>query len=588
MTIVGYTSTYAPPGAGAVATTVQAKLAQIVSVIDFGADPLGVADSAPKFTTAGSSAAVIEVNVPAGIFKLSSSPTPTGIVTWFIHSGATFTGPGVLPGTVIQQAEPLGALVIQRNLNASNLLGYSLLKLGIATGAEGGWTSNPATSNWVVEYPYISSFNGRSGAAPAGIWATNPIAEVKVNNDVACWSGEFDLNNDASNQADPGGALHKNGVSSVSGGFQKATAAFLASSRLTDGSNWWNHCYYGERAITYGCWMRQPAGDTLNAFAGAAFFDQSNSAVSFLVNSGSHTYAIDLNGGTYSSQAIRIPNNSGLVGRNAASSADLLIISLNASNNIQLGTAGGAANIVANASILPNSDNLYQVGATGLRFSVVWAANGTIQTSDPKLKTNIADLPSVTNLVKSLNPKTFQWKVGGYELVEIEEEQEVQATEEVTEEYEEIEVIGGQPTLLKKTRIKQRLLFDVLPVIDENGQPVMHKEMARLPDATGALIYQERVTARVHHAPRMVKKKVKVHKESPKPGKRTHWGFLATDVRDEFAKLGQDFGGYVLGEDGTHHLRPDQLIPVLWKAAQELQTQLAALQAEVAALKRKP
>ena len=31
-----------------------------------------------------------------------------------------------------------------------------------------------------------------------------------------------------------------------------------------------------------------------------------------------------------------------------------------------------------------------------------------------------------------------------------------------------------------------------------------------------------------------------------------------------------DYAAYVKGEDGTEHLRPDQLIPVLWKAVQEL------------------
>jgi hypothetical protein len=55
-----------------------------------------------------------------------------------------------------------------------------------------------------------------------------------------------------------------------------------------------------------------------------------------------------------------------------------------------------------------------------------------------------------------------------------------------------------------------------------------------------------------------------------KPGKRTHWGFLASDVKAAFDKTGLDFGGYVKDEEGVEHLRPDQLIPVLWKAIQEL------------------
>ena len=41
-----------------------------------------------------------------------------------------------------------------------------------------------------------------------------------------------------------------------------------------------------------------------------------------------------------------------------------------------------------------------------------------------------------------------------------------------------------------------------------------------------------------------------------------------------------DFGGYVKAEDGTQHLRPDQLIPVLWKALQEALQHIEALEAK--------
>jgi hypothetical protein len=40
-----------------------------------------------------------------------------------------------------------------------------------------------------------------------------------------------------------------------------------------------------------------------------------------------------------------------------------------------------------------------------------------------------------------------------------------------------------------------------------------------------------------------------------------------------------DFGGYVKAEDGSENLRPDQLIPVLWKAVQELKAEIDILNA---------
>ena len=66
---------YQPAGNGAVATTVQSKLLETVSVKDFGADPTGAADSGPAFRKA---AAYIEsigggvIGVPPGLYRCAS------------------------------------------------------------------------------------------------------------------------------------------------------------------------------------------------------------------------------------------------------------------------------------------------------------------------------------------------------------------------------------------------------------------------------------------------------------------------------------------------------------------------------------
>jgi len=52
---------YTPPGTGAVATTVAAKLGQFVSVMDFGADPTGVTDSSTAFQNAFNSSPFVYV-----------------------------------------------------------------------------------------------------------------------------------------------------------------------------------------------------------------------------------------------------------------------------------------------------------------------------------------------------------------------------------------------------------------------------------------------------------------------------------------------------------------------------------------------
>lgn len=84
---------------GSVARTQHDKNAESSSVLDFGADSTGVADSAAAFSAAG--AAASEIHVPAGIWKLNSTPTASGTVVWVIHRGASFTGAGNLPGNIV-------------------------------------------------------------------------------------------------------------------------------------------------------------------------------------------------------------------------------------------------------------------------------------------------------------------------------------------------------------------------------------------------------------------------------------------------------------------------------------------------------
>ena len=65
--------TYTPAGAGAVTTTVQAKLRESVSVLDFGADPTGVASSVVAFNAAVANGGT--VYVPSGTYRLDDKVT---------------------------------------------------------------------------------------------------------------------------------------------------------------------------------------------------------------------------------------------------------------------------------------------------------------------------------------------------------------------------------------------------------------------------------------------------------------------------------------------------------------------------------
>jgi hypothetical protein len=80
---------------------------------------------------------------------------------------------------------------------------------------------------------------------------------------------------------------------------------------------------------------------------------------------------------------------------------------------IHLG-AGGSGSIListaAGAGMLPYGDNTTILGSGSNRWSVVYAANGTIQTSDAREKDNIKDSDLGLDFINQLHPVSFIWK----------------------------------------------------------------------------------------------------------------------------------------------------------------------------------
>lgn len=64
-------------------------------------------------------------------------------------------------------------------------------------------------------------------------------------------------------------------------------------------------------------------------------------------------------------------------------------------------------------AFVPGTDNAYTTGDATNRWSAVWAANGVIQTSDARLKTNVANSVLGLSFINSLRPVSYKWIEGG-------------------------------------------------------------------------------------------------------------------------------------------------------------------------------
>jgi hypothetical protein len=65
----------------------------------------------------------------------------------------------------------------------------------------------------------------------------------------------------------------------------------------------------------------------------------------------------------------------------------------------------------------PGADNAYSCGTASFRWSAIYAANGTIQTSDTRLKTDIAESKLGLAFINALRPVSYKWIVGAQDVV---------------------------------------------------------------------------------------------------------------------------------------------------------------------------
>jgi hypothetical protein len=261
-----------------------------------------------------------------------------------------------------------------------------------------------------------------------------------------------------------------------------------------------------------------------------AGFDCYSGATFALRDTGSHSVGIELRG-SYSTAAVRIPQGVSISSLNPSGDT-VRMLNVDSQYNLRLGAPSGMTNLLAERTLLPATDNTFQLGSAQQRWTSVWAANGTIQTSDARLKTEVEDISSeqAARFIDALEPKSFKWRVGGQEAVVEKQKREIL----LRHEDQVIEMQSSDGSMVEHTLN--------VPIFEEQDVDVVvgYKSV---------------------------------------PGKRRHFGVVAGNVKAACDAAGiADFGGYVRDEDGTEAVRPDQLLAMALVELRSLRQRMATLE----------
>lgn len=514
------------------------------------------------------------LNAGAGGFHLGVSPS-LGVAT---SAGLNIAGAQAIPfSPVTNNPVTLTSFVVHGTTAAVSQREF--LAIYSFTSNKGSGESSPDTDK-VTLYAEIDAVSGTGD-----VWVMNGVLTQEAGSGLtynAQWV-EIDFNNFLANRGETPGlsgfvAPVSNGISLSGDG--TAQGGFHCTSGIAiEGAEW-------NRGVT-----------VIHALQ--AGFQEVSGATRGLDMRGSYSYAIDTLTAGIGGYAIRIGNDTFIGTRDSGNSVDVNLIGL-ATSNIVIGDPNsGSLNQYGNLlPISPTPTTAASYPAIGqnsvFTYKNCYLQNDVTVTSDPSLKENIRPLPATQDIVASINPIIFNW-IGGDDVdwVETSETQTVHATEMVTWEEDVVKVVNGVATQVKQTKTEEKHLYDYLPVVNPDGtqvidvRPAKPAVMGKDKDGNPVVVREARPEKRapkVHRVPRMVQVAVKSKKAVVKTGATDHWGFDAKQVGAYFAGKGLGFGGHVVGADGLELMRPGQLIPILWKRAQEMDAEITELKKLVATL----
>jgi hypothetical protein len=85
-------------------------------------------------------------------------------------------------------------------------------------------------------------------------------------------------------------------------------------------------------------------------------------------------------------------------------------INVDSAGNTGIGTTTPSTTLQVAGQITPATDNAYDLGDAALRFTAVYAVNGTIQTSDVREKKDVQESDLGLDFIQKLRPVSYRWK----------------------------------------------------------------------------------------------------------------------------------------------------------------------------------
>jgi Chaperone of endosialidase len=83
---------------------------------------------------------------------------------------------------------------------------------------------------------------------------------------------------------------------------------------------------------------------------------------------------------------------------------------ITAAGDVGIGTSTPADKLTVAGILAPSTNGTFDIGSSAFRWSAVWSANGTIQTSDARYKMNVKPLEYGLKETMLLQPVRYQWK----------------------------------------------------------------------------------------------------------------------------------------------------------------------------------